>query len=125
MKDVESNRSILVTKAHGTEAIICASQPSDCKLLQRDHIQCASIDDLTLRFNADFMYDVNGVPYDETLEEWHDAISHLLHTYKPLQVSIYFGHHEPKMGNVYTVELPDASTYSGRLTTKRDAISLT
>ena len=124
MKNTSNDRSILVFVAVDTKAAIGASQPSDCKLLHRDHIECVSIDDLIVTFDQAFMYDVNGPAHPETLEDWQGAIQHLLCTYQPQHVSVYFGDFRPGMQKEFTVTVRDGVTYTGLLTRNQDILYL-
>ena len=111
-------------KAVDTQAVIWASQPSDCKLLHRDNIQCASIDNLIVRFDRPFMYDINGPAHLETLEDWLGAIQHLLSTYQPYHASISFGDHTPGMQREFTLNVRDGGTYTGLLTRDQECLFL-
>ena len=102
-------------EAVDTKAQICASQPSDCLLLQRDHIQCASISDLIVGFNATYLYPINGPAHPETLEDWQGAIQHLLSTYQPRYVKMFFGDHRPGMQREFTLNVRDDVSYTGLL----------
>ena len=116
MKNPSCDRFILVNEAIDTDPEISASQPSDCKLLHRDHIQSTSIDNLTVRFDEPFMYDINGPAHPETLEDWQGATQHLLCTYQPQRVFMFFGDLKPGMQKEFTVDVTDGGTYTGVLT---------
>ena len=124
MKNPSCDRFILVYEAVGMQAVITASQPSDCKLLHRDHIQCASIDELTVSFNEPFMYDINGPAHVETLEDWQGAIQHLLSAYQPQRVLMFFGDLKPGMQKEFTVDVREGGTYTGLLSRNQDILYL-
>ena len=117
-------RSISVSRHGDTHAEILASQPSDCKLLHRDHIQCTSIDDLTVRFDQSSMYNINGPAHPDTLEDWQGAILHLVSTFQPQRVFIYFGDLRPGMQREFTVDFRDGETYRGLLARNKDILYL-
>ena len=124
VKNPSCDRSILVMEAVDTKAEIRATQPSDCKLLHRDHIQCTSIDDLTVRFDQASMYNINGPAHPETLEDWQGAILHLLSTFQPQRVHMFFGDLRPGMQREFTVDFRDGMTYTGLLTRNQDILYL-
>ena len=113
MKDLGSNRYIIVYSASDTHSVIWASQPSDCKMLTREHIHCNTVSNMTLSFDATFMDIVNGPASHETLEKWHDAFHHILQTYRPKALHIMFGSITPDIQRDLTIETQDAGTYSG------------
>ena len=124
MKNPSCDRSILVDEAVGTKAEILASQPSDCKLLHRDHIQCASINDLIVRFDKPFMYNINGPAHPETLEDWQNAIQHLLSTYQPQRMNMFFDDFRPGMQQELIFDIRDGGTYTGLLARNQDILYL-
>ena len=124
MKDQNSGRLIVVKRAIGTEAEIWASQPSDCKLLAREHVQCATIDILTVSFGSRFMYGINGPSHPETQDEWHDAVRHLLHTYLPNRLDIHFGSMTAEMATDVDLTLPGGRTYTGVMSESEDFLSI-
>ena len=124
VKNPSNGRSILVYEAVGTRAVVYATQPSDCKLLHRDHIQCASIEHLSVSFNRPFMHNINGPAPPETLEDWQGAIQHLLSTYQPRGVSMYFGDVRPGMQQEFTLDVKDGETYRGLLGRNKDILHL-
>ena len=124
MKNPSCDRFILVDEAVGTKAEISASQPSDCKLLHRDHIQCASINVLIVRFDKPFIYKINGPAHPETLEDWQGAIQHLLSTYQPQRMAIIFGNHRPGMQQEFIFDIRDGGTYTGLLARNQDILYL-
>ena len=125
MKNPSNDRYIFVFEAVDTKAVIGASQPSDCLLLQRDHIQCASIDDLIVGFNATYLYPINGPAHPETLEDWLGAIQHLLSTYQPQRVNMYFDDlRPPGVLTVFTLDVREVGTYYGLLLGNQDVLVL-
>ena len=124
MKNPSCDRFILVNEAIDTDPEISASQPSDCKLLHRDHIQCTPVDDLIVSFNYNFMYGINGPANVETLEDWQGAIQHLLCTYQPKRVFMFFGDLKPGMQKEFTVDVRDGGTYIGLLSRNQDILYL-
>ena len=124
VKNPSNGRSILVLEAVGTHAHIWASQPSDCQLLHKDHIELASTDNLIVRFNQPFMYDINGPASPETLNDWQGAIKHLLCTFQPRRVFIYFGDLRPGMQQEFTLDVKDGETYRGLLGRNEDSLHL-
>ena len=124
VKNPSNDRSIMVEEASDTKAQILASQPSDCKLLHRDHIQCAFIEYLTVSLNQPYMYKINGPAHPETLEDWQGAIQHLLCTYQPQRVFMFFGDLKPGMQKEFTVDVRDGGTYIGLLSRNQDILYL-
>ena len=118
------DRFILVNEAVGTKAEISTSQPSDCKLLHRDHIQCASIAYLIVRFDETIMDTINGPAHPETSEDWQGATQHLLCTYQPQRVLMVFGDLRPGMQKEFTVDVRDGRTYIGLLSRNQDILYL-
>ena len=113
MKDPGSNRYIIIYSASETHSVIWASQPSDCKLLTREHVCCHNVSNVTLSFETSFMDALNGPASHETLEKWHDAIHHVLQTYRPKALHIMFGSITPNIQRELTIRIPDAGNYSG------------
>ena len=111
-------------EAEGEDAEIWASQSSDCKLLHKEHINCDALDDLTLRFDVPLLDDINGSANHETLEQWHSAISHVLDTFQPGQMTIHFGSVRPEIEKDFIINLPDGRVYPALLTQMEDRLYL-
>ena len=111
-------------EAEGEDAEIWASQSSDCKLLHREHINCDALDDLNLRFDVPLLDDINGSANQETLEEWHSAIRHVLETFQPRQMTVHFGSVRPEIEKYFIISLPDGRVYSALLTQKEDCLHM-
>ena len=124
MKSPSKDRYILVCKAVDTRVEIWASQPSDCHLLQRDHVQCASVNDLMVRFANPSMHDINGPAHPETLEDWQSAIQHLLSTYQPHRVNMSFGDLRPSMQQEFSLNVTEGETYTGLMARNQDMLFL-
>ena len=125
VKNTRCDRSILVFKTPHARAVILASQPSDCLLLQKDHIQCASIDVLIVRFDEPSTYTINGPAHPETLEDWQNAIQHLLSTYQPQRAYVHFDDlRPPGVLTVFTLDVREVGTYCGLLLGNQDVLVL-
>ena len=124
VKNPSCDRSILVYEAVDTEAEVLATQPSDCKLLHRDHIQCASIDDLLVKFDRTFMHCINGPTHPETLEDWQGAIKHLLSTFKPQIMNMFSVDVRPGMQQEFTLHVPNGDAYTGLMTRNQNTLYL-
>ena len=124
MKNTSDDRSILVYEAVGTKAVVLATQPSDCKLLHRDHIQCASVDDLIVTFEQAFMHNINGPTHPETLEDWQGAIKHLLSTFKLQRMNMFSVDVRPGMQQEFTLLVPNGDAYTGLLTRNQNTLYL-
>ena len=74
--------------------------------------------------SAECWYDINGPAHPETLEDWQGAIQHLLCTYQPQHVYVYFGDFRPGMQKEFTVNARDGVTYTGLLTRNQDILYL-
>ena len=105
-------------------AVISASQPSDCHLLQRDHVQCATVDDLIVRFANPSMHDINEPAHPETLEDWQGAIQHLLSTYQPQRVYMSFGDLRPGMQREFSLHVTEGGAYTGLIARNHDMLFL-
>ena len=124
MKNVASKRSVIVASANDGYAEVWASQPSDCRVLDKGHIKYPEVGNLTVKFNEPFMHSINGPGESESLEEWHSAIQHLLHTYRPKQMYVIFGNERPRIQSGFIVDLPDGSNYCGMRTLNKDVLRL-
>ena len=124
MKSPSKDRYILVCKAVDTGAEILASQPSDCHLLQRDHVQCTTVDDLTVRFDNPSMHDINGPAHPETLEDWPCAIQHLLSTYQPQRVYMFLGDLRPGMQREFSLNVTEGEAYTCLMARNHDILYL-
>ena len=111
MKDSDSSRSVLIMKAEGNEAIIEVSQPSDCLLLQRDHVQCSHVDILNVWFDNSFTNNINGLPKLQSSDTWKEALHHILDTYGPRHCTILASHTGIQDG--HQVDLADGTSYRG------------
>ena len=124
MKSLSKDRYILVGKAVDTKAEILASQPSDCYLLQRDHVQCGTVDDLTVMFDTPLMHNINGRAHPETLEDWQGAIQHLLSTYQPQRVYMFLGDLRPGMQREFSLNVTEGEAYTGLMARNHDILFL-
>ena len=112
MKVPDSSRSVFISKAEGNEAVIEVSQPSDCLLLQRDHVQCSQVEDLCVVFGYNFINKINGPPELQSPDTWKKAIHHLLDTYRPTWFAIHTYESHTGVENGHEVELADETSYT-------------
>ena len=82
IKDPASSRSVFIMIADSTEAIIEVSQPSDCLLLQTDHVKCG-VETLWVLVDCKFINSVNGPLEQQSSHMWKEALIHLLRTFRP------------------------------------------
>ena len=122
MKVRESTRSIFVLRAEGEEAVIGASQPSDCLSLTRASISTDHIRRLRLQFDDLFTKVVNGGVRDEPCEVWKRAVHHLLSTYQPRTLEVQPGRLEIGITAEDTFHLPSSQTYDARWNDKHDIL---
>ena len=122
MKVRESTRSIFVLRAEGEEAVIAASQPSDCLALTRASISTDHIRTLRLQFDHPFTFRVNGRVEDESCEVWKRAIHHLLSTYQPRTLEVQPRRLEIGITGEDTFHLPNSQTYDARWNDKHDTL---
>ena len=113
VKDNDSSRSVFITQAEGRNAVIEVSQPSDCLLLQRDHVQCNYVHMLTMWFDYRFTNKVNGPPELQSPDTWKEALHHLLDTYRPPWLYLHTRESHTGIENGHKVELADGTSYSG------------
>ena len=99
-----------------TNGEIWASQPSDCRVPDKELVNCNVSSLLTVNLVIDLMYAINGPAVEETAEEWRLTIHHLLHTHQPRELHILFREPVPHLKEGFTEELPDGRTYTGILT---------
>ena len=109
MKDPDSSRSVFITLAEGNAAVIDVSQPSDCLLLQRDHVQCSRLDWLVVWFDYMFTNNINGTPEHQSPETWKKAIHHLIDTYRPSRLYLLTRGSHTGIENGHKVELSDGT----------------
>ena len=113
VKDPDSSRSVFIISAEGNEAVIQVSQPSDCLLLQRDHVQCSHLEELTVCVGYDFTNNINGPPELQSPDTWKEALHHLLDTYRPCWLYLHTCESHTGIENGHKVELADGTSYSG------------
>ena len=113
MKDPDSSRSVFITRAEGTRADFDVSQPSDCLLLQRDHIQCSHVYILTVGFDNRLTKNINGPPELQSPDTWKEALHHLLDTYRPILCVVLTNGSQTGIQDGHQVELTDGISYRG------------
>ena len=113
MKDPDSSRSVFIVSAQGNEVIIEVSQPSDCLLLQRDHVQCSQVESLTIAFGFDFTTKVNGPSELQSPDTWKEALHHLLNTYRPTYCDLTITGSQTGIQDGHQVDLTDGTSYKG------------
>ena len=111
VKDPDSSRSVFILGAECNEAVIEVSQPSDCLLLQRDHVQCSCLEELNVWFDHRLTYNINGPPELQSPETWKKAIHHLLNTYRPSRLYLLTRGSHTGVENGHKVELSDGTSY--------------
>ena len=113
VKDPDSSRSVFILRSEGNVADIEVSQPSDCLLLQRDHVQCSHLQQLTVWFGYSFTNNMNGPPELQSPDTWKEALHHLLDTYRPPRLYLLTRGSHTGIENGHKVELSDGTSYSG------------
>ena len=93
------------------EASIAASQPSDCHFLQRDHIQCSEVNELTVWFGYKFTESINGPCQSQPTNKWKKALHYLLDTYRPSKCHFNSGNLETGIDDHHSVKLEDETLY--------------
>ena len=64
-------------------ATIIVPDPTKCLMLQREHIKCTTIADLTINFTDLILNDLLKSRQPISCEEWQNGISHVLKIYQP------------------------------------------
>ena len=111
VKDPDSSRSVFITRPEGNKAVIEVSQPSDCLLLQRDHVQCNYVEQLTVWFDDIFTNYVNGPPELQSPDTYKEALHHLLDTYRPSYLFLDTNGSHTGIENGHQVVLADGTSY--------------
>ena len=111
MKDPDSSRSVFILRAEGNEAFIEVSQPSDCLLLQKDHVQCKHVEHFTVCVGYGFINNINGPPELQSPDTWKEALHHLLDTYRPTCLYLDTLGSHTCIENGHKVELADGTSY--------------
>ena len=111
VKDPDSSRSVFITRPEGNEADIEVSQPSDCLLLQREHVLCSHLEQLTVWFDYAFTHNVNGPPELQPPDTWKEALHHLLETYRPPKLYLHTCESHTGIENGQKVDSADGTSY--------------
>ena len=111
MKDPDSSRSVFIVRAEGNEALIEVSQPSDCLLLQRDHVQCSDLVLLVVLVDDSFINQINGPPELQSPYTWKEAVHHLLDTYKLTWCEMHVNDSQTGIQDGHQVVLADGTSY--------------
>ena len=96
----------------GDSAGIDVSQPSDCLVLRRDHIQCSQVDDLSVWFDCKFINTLNGPVTLQPPETWQKALYHLFNAYTPTSCKIKTRGINTGIQDGYQVELAEGIRYT-------------
>ena len=113
VKDPDSSRSVFITRVEGNLAVIEVSQPSDCLLLQRDHVQCSDLELLIMWFDYRFTNNINGPSELQPPDTWKEALHHLLNTYRHRYLFLHTRGTHTGIENGHKVDLADGTSYSG------------
>ena len=113
LKDPDSSRSVFITRVQYNEPVIQVSQPSDCLLLQRNHVRCKHVNSLTVLFGYDFINHINGPPELQSPDTWKEALHHLLDTYRPTYFNLHARESHTGFENGHKVDLANGTSYSG------------
>ena len=100
-----------MTKADGNSAKLEMSIPSDSKGLKRDHIQCKQLDALHVLVGSGFTQSVSGKATQEPPNVWHEAVEHILTTFKPSCCYIQVVNTESVEKAASKLELSDGTAY--------------
>ena len=123
MKDPHSSRSVLITIADGKKVEVDVSQPSDCLLLQREHVQRTEID-LLVYFGHESIETINGPSEHQPPETWQQALHHLLDTYRPGQCYVHTEGFSTGIEDGHQVELADGKCYRAYWNMTCDILSI-
>ena len=107
----DSPRSVFITMAEKEEAKIEVVQPSDCLVLQRQHIDCKKIDQLSVYFESGFINMIYGQAQKQSSEIWKKALHHLLNTYRPDICFLNTGGSHTGIDNEYKIVVSDGPGY--------------
>ena len=102
--------------------LIEASSPSDCMVLEKHHIKCDQISTLQVLFDTEFTTSINGPAKDEAPKIWHDAMQHLLDTYRPALCVISTIRAKTAFREDYTVQLGEDVIYKAFSSDRDDMI---
>ena len=124
MNDPVSSRSVFIMKAKGSRADIEVSRPSDCLLLQRDHVKCHKVNDLTVRFSSKHIVNVGVADEEQSPDTWKKALYHLLNTYRPVFCFLNTKHHQTGIANGYKVKMTDGTSYGAYWNESQSLLSI-
>ena len=77
-----------VLRAEGEMATIIVPDPTKCLMLQREHIKCTTIDDLTIIVNDCILNGLLQSIQTLSYEEWQNGLSHVLKIYQPTRLHV-------------------------------------
>ena len=125
MKDPVSSRSVFVTRNDNDETIVMVSQPSDCLLLQRHHVQDSEVKSLAVEFNVKPI-EQSDKPSDQQQfpDTWKKAIYHILNTYRPTFCYLYTGHYQTGVANGHEVQTMDGTSYGAYWNESQSLLSI-
>ena len=103
--------SVLITRAQQEDTCIEVSQPSDCLLLERYHVQCPDIQVMTLNFGLDLISTINGPAHKESPDTWKNAVHHIVTTYRPEVCFFKTNGVQTGIEDRHQVDLLDGITY--------------
>ena len=110
LKDPASSRSVFIRKADSSDAIIHVSQPSDCLLLQTDHIKYC-VRTLSVWFDYRFIDSVNGPSERQSPDMWEEALNHLLRTFRPSWCFLHNGCQYTGIPEGHRLRFEDGTAY--------------
>ena len=122
MRVNDSDRIAFVTESENI-VVIHVSQPSDCLILQRDHVVCADIVTIKVHFGDKFTSGINGSLEPESSEVWQTALQHLLNTYKPFLCYIFTNSTETGLDDEVRVQTGSNRLYNGFWNENRSVLS--
>ena len=111
VRDIISDNSVLVTRAQNGDTSMEISQPSDCLLLKRYHVQCSDIEELNVRLDSTFIATLNGPADKKSPDTWKEAVHHLLDTCRPLHCYLNIGSVQTGIADGHEVNLTDGTSY--------------
>ena len=118
VKAPDSDMPVFIVRVEGNRADIEVSQPSDCLLLQRDHVQSIYVGELTVGFGYDFTNEI------QSPDTWKEALHHILDTYRPTQFNFHTLGSHTGIEDGHKVDLADGTSYRSFWNESKSVLSI-